>query len=179
MMRSSVKLGRATVGLAVLLIGVGPAIQAVQARRARSAESNKALVPRYYDGLNGGSIKVIDRLFARDYILHATSEGLETDPDAETRKIPGELKLKITAIVLRQHFPDGRYTVADQLAEGDKVVTHWIFRGTPEGQVPGVNPASKRVMIMGIDIHRIADEKIVEGWRNSSPPPLPVRGLDN
>ena len=61
-------------------------------------------------------------------------------------------------------FPDGRETVEDQIAEGDKVVTRWSFRGTHNGVLFGIEPTGKNVTLTGIFIDRIEDGKIVEHW---------------
>jgi predicted ester cyclase len=59
-------------------------------------------------------------------------------------------------------FPDGRWTIEDQVAEGDKVVTRWSFTGTHQGELMGIAPTGKQVTTSGMVIDRIVEGKIVE-----------------
>jgi predicted ester cyclase len=60
-------------------------------------------------------------------------------------------------------FPDSRVTVDDLIAEGDKVVTRFTWRGTHRGEFMGVPPTGRRVAVGGIWIHRLEGGQIVEG----------------
>lgn len=66
----------------------------------------------------------------------------------------------------RQAFPDVQFTVEDQVAEGDKVVTRWSSRGTHLGSLMGEEPTGKVVVCTGMVIERFENGKIVEAWRN-------------
>ncbi len=61
-------------------------------------------------------------------------------------------------------FPGGRWTIEDQVAEADKVVTRWTFTGRHAGTFMGVSPSGRKVMISGVCIDRIKEGKIVEEW---------------
>jgi len=61
-------------------------------------------------------------------------------------------------------FPDVQWTIEDQVAEGDRVVTRWTSTGTHTGTFMGISPTSRQLRISGICIDRIADGKIVEEW---------------
>jgi predicted ester cyclase len=64
-------------------------------------------------------------------------------------------------------FPDLRFTVEDQVAEGDKVVTRWSSEGTHKGELMGIAPTGKHAAgVTGISIDRYLDGKFVEGWAN-------------
>ena len=58
-------------------------------------------------------------------------------------------------------FPDARFTVEDELAEGDRVVSRSTLRGTHQGEFMGIPPTGKPVTVTGMSIDRI-----VEGWLN-------------
>ena len=68
--------------------------------------------------------------------------------------------------MLRAAFPDLQYTVEDQIAEGDKVVTRYTASGTHRGELMSIVPTGSRVEITGISITRIEDGKIEEIWEN-------------
>lgn len=58
-------------------------------------------------------------------------------------KTPDREGLKAFVAYLRAAFPDIHFTIEDQLAEGDKVVTRWAVAGTQQGEFAGIRlPAS-------------------------------------
>jgi predicted ester cyclase len=52
------------------------------------------------------------------------------------------------------------------LAEGDRSVIRWTARGTHQGELLGIAPTGKAVVIPGISILRVAGGKIAEHWLN-------------
>jgi predicted ester cyclase len=50
------------------------------------------------------------------------------------------------------------------VAEGDKVVTLWSFRGTHQGELVGMPASSNQVTIKGMSMDRISGGKFVETW---------------
>ena len=50
------------------------------------------------------------------------------------------------------------------LAEGDRVVAHYVLRGTHRGPFMGVAPTGKEVRITGINVFRVAGGKVAEHW---------------
>jgi len=61
-------------------------------------------------------------------------------------------------------FPDVQATILDTIAEGDKVVLRASTEGTHTGPFLGIPPTGKHAKWSFIDIHRIADGKLVEHW---------------
>jgi SnoaL-like polyketide cyclase len=47
--------------------------------------------------------------------------------------------------MFRQAFPDGRMTIENMVAEGDRVATRKTFRGTHRGELMGIPPTGKVV----------------------------------
>jgi len=120
-----------------------------------STEDNKALMHRAYDALNQKNLAVLDEVDAPDLVVHIVSttiQGLEAFKQG--------LSLFLTA------FPDARFTIEDMIAEGDKVVVRYTFRGTHTGNFMGIAPTGKQVTQTGITINRFANGKAVELWRN-------------
>jgi predicted ester cyclase len=127
-----------------------------------TTEENKAVVRRaYLDGLNKRDLSVIDEVFDRDYVVHyhglPPARGIESAKEFLTEFLSA--------------FPDIWFTIEDQIAEGDKVVTRWSAQGTHKGDWQGMPaktkaiPASgKRVTFSATDIYLIANGKIVEEW---------------
>ena len=120
-----------------------------------SPESNKLLTQRVWEEVwHQGQLSRIDDLFTTDFVRHDPG-GRELQGTEQNRQFIGSL---------RAAFPDVHYTVEDQIAEGDKVVVRYRFRGTHLGAFQGIPPTGKQVTYTGILIYRIGDGKITEQW---------------
>ncbi|HXF60737.1 MAG TPA: ester cyclase [Caldilineaceae bacterium] len=115
---------------------------------------NKALVRRSIEEIyNQGNLAAVDELAATDLVIHAQSE-----------EIRGRAGAKQFIATLRAGFPDIHFTIEDQVAEGDRVVTRWTAHGTHAGAFQGIPPTGRQVRIVGVDIDRIVNGRIVECW---------------
>jgi steroid delta-isomerase-like uncharacterized protein len=121
-----------------------------------STEENKAIVRRLIEeGINQRDLALFDELYAPDFLYHlalTTIEGVEAYKQFNL--------MSFTA------FPDLRFTIEDQIAEGDKVVSRWLVSGTHKGPFQGIPPTGKQVTVTGVGINRFANGKIVENWTN-------------
>ena len=121
-----------------------------------STAENKALVRRWMEEAWGqGKLDVLDELIGPDYVLHGAA-----DPDLP--RGPAGARQLTTAF--RAPFPDLRATIDDLIAEGDRVVCRWTAQATHEGEFAGVPATHKQVTFTGIEIVRIANGRIAEGW---------------
>lgn len=77
---------------------------------------------------------------------------------------PGPEGSKMFVTVYRKAFPDIRFTIDEQIAEGDKVVTRWTGFGTHKGELADIPPTGKSATVTGIGVDRIVNGKIVESW---------------
>jgi predicted ester cyclase len=107
----------------------------------------------FEEAFNGGNLDVIGELIHPDLVYHS--------PDGDIHGLEGARQL---VIAMRSDFPDFHVTADDVLAEGDKVVVRFTDSGTYEGGEFGATAMGKRVTWTGVDIFRIADGKIIEGW---------------
>jgi steroid delta-isomerase-like uncharacterized protein len=120
-----------------------------------STEANKNIVRRYVEEVqNEDNLMALEEIAAPGYVNHGAPRGVP--PDREGIK-------QLTAM-FRQAFPDGRMTIEDMLAEGDRVATRKTFRGTHRGELMGIPPTGKAVAIRLMDISRLVDGKVVESW---------------
>ena len=100
------------------------------------SEQNKALERRAIEEVwNGGNFAVVDELVASDYVGHASTPADETQ---------GPEGIKLFFVTLRQAFPDIHFTIEDQVAEGDRVVTRWTALATHTGVLNGIPPPASR-----------------------------------
>ncbi len=116
-----------------------------------STEMNKALVGRFYhEVFNQKNLAAVDSLVARDIVDHGAFPG----------QAPGAAGVKQTCAMLLAAFPDLRFTIEDQVAEGDRVVTRWTARG----EFMGSAPTGKPTTTAGIGIDRITGGQLAESW---------------
>ena len=121
-----------------------------------STQDNLALVQRWFNEVSTqGNLSVADEIFAADYVNH--------DPTGWPQ---GPLGAKTAASAYRAGYSDLAFTIEDQIAEGDRVTTRWTAYGTHDGELYGVPPTGKKVIVTGISIERIAGGKIAETWVN-------------
>jgi steroid delta-isomerase-like uncharacterized protein len=122
------------------------------------AEENKAVSRRLVEeAFVGGDLDLVDELVDEGYVGH--------DP-AVPEDVRGPAGVKELIAGYRAAFPDLLLVVEDQVAEGDKVVTRWLARGTHEGEIFGVPGTGKQTTTTGITIDRLSGGKIVESWDN-------------
>jgi steroid delta-isomerase-like uncharacterized protein len=121
-----------------------------------SAEYNKELVRRFYDEFyNGRNGECIDKYFAGGYVYHRPDMPATTMDYAD---------FKTQEIRFMGAFPDLTRDIEDQVAEGDRVATRSIMRGTQKGDLPELPSKGKKIEVRSIVIYRIADGKIAEAW---------------
>jgi steroid delta-isomerase-like uncharacterized protein len=113
----------------------------------------KALVRRVEEELSRGNLDIVDDLFAPDFLSHTPS-----------KEVHGREEEKRLIASLRNAFPDLRFSIDDQIAEGDKVVTRWTATGTHKGEFVDTPPTGQEVTISGVYIDRVVDGKIKESW---------------
>ena len=123
------------------------------------AESNTALVRRFYEEVDKGNIGVLDEVVAEDYLDH--------NPPPFPGLASGREGLK-QAFKIFQHAAPGYHQIEDQIAEGAKVVTRLISIGKHEGDLPGAPRTGNDLKMTSITIHRIANGKLVEKWSEKS-----------
>ncbi|CAN5760828.1 ester cyclase [soil metagenome] len=122
------------------------------------SEENKALIRRAVEDVwNGNDPDAIEELVARDFVIHTSST---------SNDIHGREGARQYFAGIYEAFPDIRFEIADQIAEGDRVVTRWIARGTHQGAFQGIPPTGKPIRIEGLDIDCVAGGKVVECWTN-------------
>jgi steroid delta-isomerase-like uncharacterized protein len=62
----------------------------------------------------------------------------------------------------RNALPDTKFTIEEQIAEGDKVVARWNVKATHRGELFGTPATGKHINVQGIFVSRFAKGKIVE-----------------
>jgi steroid delta-isomerase-like uncharacterized protein len=123
-----------------------------------SIEHNKTIVRRFYEeGFNKGNLASAREFIASNYVSHNPIIG---------NLLPGVEGYKQLIAVHRHAFPDIRVKIEDMIANVDRVVIRWTWRGTHRGSFMGVSPTGQQVTVTGIHIFRIAHGKVAESWVN-------------
>ena len=76
------------------------------------------------------------------------------------------LSMSVTQLreALRKTFPDIYLTIIDLLADGEKIVVHWMVQGTDLGGYKDYLPTGKSMRMTGILILRLEHHTIMEEW---------------
>jgi len=104
-----------------------------------------------------GNLDVFDELIDESYVSH--------DP-AEPQPIRGVQGAKDNVNQYLSAFEGAHIKVLDQIAEGDVIATRWEGRGRHTGELMGITPTGKEIVITGISLTRVANGKLVEDWTN-------------
>lgn len=124
-----------------------------------SIEENKELVCQSMNEMNTvqGDISKLyslyDKYYSPNYVYHNIVRG-----DMNREQVKQYFSNTMAA------FPDQTITIEDMVAEGEKVVSRYTFRGTHNGLLMGVPSTGKQIAVKGVEIDKIADKKVVETW---------------
>ncbi len=99
----------------------------------------------------------LDELVSSDYIGH--------DP-ALPEPIRGIQGVKDNFNQYISAFQGAHITVLDQCGEGDLVASRWEARGRHTGEIMGIAPTGRDVVVSGLTLSRVENGKIVEEWTN-------------
>ena len=116
----------------------------------------KAVLSRIANEIwNQGKLEVCDEVMAPEARYHGPHmpDGLGSR-DTWKRAIE----------MYRAAFPDSHVVYEELYTFGDTVVGRWSATATHTGPLPGLEPTGKKITIGGIQIFRLRDGRIVEGW---------------
>ena len=116
-----------------------------------TAENSKQVARSLYEGYNTRDLNtVFNKYVSQDLVNHAMGGAL-------TRENWLQYDIAVLAAV-----PDLKATVLDQVAEENKVFTHWIFEGTHTSNLFDKPATGNQVRLEAITIDIINDGKVVE-----------------
>jgi steroid delta-isomerase-like uncharacterized protein len=113
-----------------------------------------ALNRRWLDATNSGNFDAFDELVGANIVEHQPFPG-------KTADLKG---VKEGFRELRAAFPDLKFTLEDQIVEGDKVAIRGTLSGTHKGAYLGIPATGKTFSIESFDIVRVENGKFVEHW---------------
>ena len=124
---------------------------AVQAQKTDQTSKNIKFYGHVWDVVvNEGRVNILDTAFAENLVLRTTPE------------IVG----KANGIAYYSNYVTGfsnrQFTVRESLAQGNKVVKYWNFKGKHTGNFFGIPATNKDVDVVGCTIATIVNGKITE-----------------
>ena len=126
------------------------------------ADQNKTIARRFAEELARGNLDVIDELAAPNFVDRTLMPG-----QGPTRE---DFKRSVAEIL--DAYPVTNFTIEEQVAEGDTVVTKFRQSSVDQGEFMGIPPTGEEITGEGIYIHRISEGKITEEWSISDPLPV-------
>ena len=123
-----------------------------------SVEENKALVRRFLEEQARGNLDVIDELLSPGFVDRGLLPG-----QGPTRE---DFKRAVAEIL--DAFSIISFTIEEQIAEGDTVVTKYKERSVIRGEFGGLPPTGTEENFEGIYVHRISEGKITEEWSQAN-----------
>lgn len=118
---------------------------------------HKLILRRFFEELfNQGNLAAADEIVSASYVNHNAAPG----------ERPGRTGLTQFVADIHCAFRDLNVTIEEQLVDGDKVTTRWTVTGIHQGEFAGIPATGKAIAITAINIHRVTNGQIQEGWLN-------------
>jgi steroid delta-isomerase-like uncharacterized protein len=122
-----------------------------------STEANKTIARRLLEeAFSQGNLAVLDEIIAPDQA--------NGGPGALPGMPSGPEGVRMLVTTYRTAFPDLHFTIDEQIAEGNTVVTRWTGRGTHNGELAGMPATGRPTTVVGVVVDRVENGKIVESW---------------
>jgi len=119
-----------------------------------SLTRHKAIIRNLYEGiLNTRKLELLKEIISEEYTGVRGEKGAEGFAE--------------TVNSIRIGFPDIKWAVEDLMAEGNKVMVRWSWKGTNKGSFRGLPASNKEVVDSAIAIYEFSDSKIIKAWIQS------------
>jgi steroid delta-isomerase-like uncharacterized protein len=108
-----------------------------------TTEENKKLINYFIEEvINNKNLEAANDIVAQDFIEQVPFPG----------QGPGREGLKFALQSMFAGFPDMKWTVQEQIVEGENVVTRFTWTGIHKGEFMGIPPTDKKVEVWGVVI---------------------------
>ena len=116
---------------------------------------NKALIRQWIEEVQKGNVGFTDEVLAPDFVDHSLLPGQRSDREGYRQGLSQD----------RDAFSDLEIIVEDQIAEDDRVMTRYRWRGIHTGgRFMDVPATGRTIEATAIVVHRIAGGKVKEEW---------------
>ena len=122
---------------------------------ARASEvANAAIAHRFYVAFNARNLDSLDKFMAQDIVDHNPAPG-------QTHGLPG-VKASLRGFFALSSDIQAHNDLV--IAKGNYVTVYSTAAGTQTGDLLGIKATNKPFQIHTLDIWRVRDGKLVEGW---------------
>lgn len=129
--------------------------------RQQQEEENEAVAHRLHmDIFQKGDLLAADQILAPNFVWR--------NPIVPSELAHGPEGVKKIASAVIDSMPDLKITHDDTMSKGNKVMIRWTMTGTAKKELFGIPASDKPTTIIGFDLFRIANGKIVEMWQQFS-----------
>ena len=125
-----------------------------EAATEATLDDNKARAREFYEIWNAHDPDALDSVIAKNYKMHSKLPGVSPDREG--------MKQWVASVIAA--FPDIHFTVEQQIAEGDLVMTRWSATGTHKGTMMGMPATGKKTRVTGISVVKLKNGKSVASW---------------
>ena len=116
-------------------------------------KSNLELYSMVWDkAINGRNIEIVNLDYFDENIKAITANG----------DIEGIDAFKAYYNNYLTGFSDAEFNIVDVFGQGDKIVKHWNFKGTHDGDFFGIPPTGKKIDLIGTTLVSMKDGKILQ-----------------
>ena len=116
-------------------------------------KSNLELYSMVWDkAINGRNIEIVNLDYFDENIKAITANG----------DIEGIDAFKAYYNNYLTGFSDAEFNIVDIFGQGDKIVKHWNFKGTHDGDFFGIPPTGKKIDLIGTTLVLMKDGKILQ-----------------
>jgi steroid delta-isomerase-like uncharacterized protein len=120
---------------------------------AMTTEQNKAIVRRFFEAFEANDLAALNDLLAPDLVAYSHGG---PGPESRETHVQG-IRMWNAA------FSDTRFTIHEQIAEGDMVASRVTMRSVhSRSEFQGLPPTGKEITSSAVSLERIRDGKIVE-----------------
>lgn len=129
-------------------------MKADSAAKAQATAQEEAF-RKVFEMFNTGNTEGIEDVMSADFVDH------QKDPSVTTTGIQGA---KDMMALIRTSMPDFRQEWLHASTTGDRTYVHFHMTGTNTGPWADMPATGKAMDVMGVDVVRFADGKMVEHW---------------
>ena len=113
-----------------------------------STEDNKAVVRRFAQAIAEHDLQAVGELVAEDAVWRVP---ISPEP------LVGRDAVRQLFAGFFAAFSDFRPEIREQVAEGDRVVTHALLLGTNDGELMGMPPSGRAMSLDVVHLHTVRD----------------------
>ena len=142
------------IGFTILSCNPKPNQECIALSNANSkVKSNLELYSRVWDtAINGRNIEIINLDNFDENVKTITANG----------DVKGIEAFKAYYNNYITGFSDAEFNIVDAFGQGDKLVKHWSFKGTHDGDFFGIPATGKKVDLIGTTLVLMKDGKILQ-----------------